>query len=132
MSWLKQRGRAQRSVMSIVNCRTPGIDRHLNAACASGTGLGADLIQCCLVAMQAEVLSCFANLFVHQQLLLLLLTHLNIFAWARGLCSEIWNQLAGSSLLAASLHRQRNLSKTWAQVSKPAEFKHISKRRKAN
>jgi hypothetical protein len=30
--------------------------------------------------MQAEVLSCFANLFVHQQLLLLLLTHLNIFA----------------------------------------------------
>ena len=66
MSWFKQRGRAQRSAISIVNCRTPGIDRHLNAACASGTSLGADLNQCrfssCKLLLTCRDALCFLRI----------------------------------------------------------------------
>ena len=46
MSRLKQRWRAQRSVISIVNCRIPRTNRTLNVHCAVGLFLAACLLQC--------------------------------------------------------------------------------------
>ena len=45
MSWLEHRWRAQRSVMSIVNCRIPWINSNLNVHCAFGISLKACLLQ---------------------------------------------------------------------------------------
>ena len=46
MSWLEQRWRAQRSAISIVNCRIPWTNRILNAYCAFGISLKACFLQC--------------------------------------------------------------------------------------
>jgi len=46
MSRLKQRWRAQRSVINIVNCRIPRTNRTLNVHCAVGLFLAACLLQC--------------------------------------------------------------------------------------
>ena len=46
MSRFDQRWRAQRSAISIVNCRIPWTDRNLNAYCAFGISLTACLLQC--------------------------------------------------------------------------------------
>ena len=46
MSRLEQRWRAQRSVISNVNCRKPWINRDLNVYCAFGISLKACLLQC--------------------------------------------------------------------------------------
>ena len=51
MSRLEQRWRAQRSVISIVNCRIPWTNRDLNVYCAFGTFLKACLLQCLLIFM---------------------------------------------------------------------------------
>ena len=51
MSRLEQRWRAQRSVISIVNCRIPWINRDLNVYCAFGICLKACLLQCLLILM---------------------------------------------------------------------------------
>ena len=63
MSRLEQRWRAQRSVISIVNCRIPWTNRDLNVYCAFGTYLKACLLQCLLIFMplthsNSLVLSC--------------------------------------------------------------------------
>ena len=49
MSWLEHWWRAQRSVISIVNCRIPWINRILNVFCAFGTFLRACLLQSLLL-----------------------------------------------------------------------------------
>ena len=46
MSRLGQRRRAQRSVVTTVNCRIPRTNRNLNAVCAFGTCLKVCLFQC--------------------------------------------------------------------------------------
>ena len=46
MSRLEQRWRAQRSVISIANCRIPWTNRDLNVYCAFGISLKACLLQC--------------------------------------------------------------------------------------
>ena len=51
MSRLEQRWRAQRSVISIVNCRIPWTNRDLNVYCAFGISLKACLLQCLLIFM---------------------------------------------------------------------------------
>ena len=51
MSRLEQRWRAQRSVISIVNCRIPWTNRDLNVYCAFGISLKARLLQCLLIFM---------------------------------------------------------------------------------
>ena len=51
MSRLEQRWRAQRSVISIVNCRIPWTNRDLNVYCAFGLFLKACLLQCLLIFM---------------------------------------------------------------------------------
>ena len=51
MSRLEQRWRAQRSVISIVNCRIPWTNRDLNVYCAFGTCLKACLLQRLLIKM---------------------------------------------------------------------------------
>ena len=51
MSRLEQRWRAQRSVISIVNCRIPWTNRDLNVYCAFGILLKACLLQCLLIFM---------------------------------------------------------------------------------
>ena len=51
MSRLEQRWRAQRSVISIVNCRIPWTNRDLNVYCAFGLFLKACLRQCLLIFM---------------------------------------------------------------------------------
>ena len=54
MSRFEQRWRAQRSAISIVNCRIPWTDRDLNAYCAFGISLKACLLQClCFVVPAA-------------------------------------------------------------------------------
>ena len=54
MSRFDQRWRAQRSAISIVNCRIPWTDRDLNAYCAFGISLKACLLQClCFVVPAA-------------------------------------------------------------------------------
>ena len=53
MSRLEQRWRAQRSAISIVNCRIPWIDRNLNAYCVFGISLKACLLQCLHVVIPA-------------------------------------------------------------------------------
>ena len=63
MSRLEQRWRAQRSVISIVNCRIPWTNRDLNVYCAFGIYLKACLLQCLLIFMpltlsNSLVLSC--------------------------------------------------------------------------
>ena len=54
MSRLEQRWRAQRSVISIVNCRIPWTNRDLNVHCAFGISLKACLLQCLLHLMPAS------------------------------------------------------------------------------
>ena len=51
MSWLEHWWRAQRSVISIVNCRIPWINRILNVFCAFGTFLRACLLQSLLLLL---------------------------------------------------------------------------------
>ena len=46
MSRLDRQWRAQRSVINIVNCRIPWINRILNVYCAFGISLEACLLQC--------------------------------------------------------------------------------------
>jgi len=53
MSRLEQRWRAQRTVISIVNCRIPWINRNLNVDCAFGISLKACLLQCPIHFMPA-------------------------------------------------------------------------------
>ena len=53
MSRLEQRWRAQRIVISIVNCRIPWINRTLNVDCAFGISLKACLLQCPIHFMPA-------------------------------------------------------------------------------
>ena len=53
MSRLEQRWRAQRSVISIVNCRIPWINRDLNVHCAFGISLKACLLQSLLYILPA-------------------------------------------------------------------------------
>ena len=48
MSRFEQRWRAQRSAISIVNCRIPWADSVLNTCCAFGTYLKVCLLQCSL------------------------------------------------------------------------------------
>ncbi len=53
MSRFEWRWRAQRSAISIVNCRIPWTDRNLNAYCAFGKSLKACLLQCvCALSFQ--------------------------------------------------------------------------------
>ena len=59
MSRFEQRWRAQRSAISIVNCRIPWTDRNLNAYCAFGISLKACLLQC-LCFVVPVVLPCLA------------------------------------------------------------------------
>ena len=51
MSWLEHWWRAQRSVISIVNCRIPWINRILNVFCAFGKFLRACLLQSLLLLL---------------------------------------------------------------------------------
>ena len=51
MSRLKQRWRAQRSVIIIVNCRVPWTNRSLNVSCAARISLAACLLQCLYLFM---------------------------------------------------------------------------------
>ena len=60
MSRLEQRWRAQRSVISIVNCRIPWTNRDLNVYCAFGISLKARLLQCLLIFMPLT----YSNLLV--------------------------------------------------------------------
>lgn len=53
MSRLEQRWRAQRTVISIVNCRIPWTNRNLNVNCAFGISLKACLLQCPIHFMPA-------------------------------------------------------------------------------
>ena len=55
MSRFEQRWRAQRSAISIVNCRIPWTDRDLNAYCAFGISLKACLLQCLFCVVSAAV-----------------------------------------------------------------------------
>ena len=58
MSRLEQRWRAQRSVISIVNCRIPWTNRDLNVYCAFGLFLKACLLQCLLIFMPLTHANC--------------------------------------------------------------------------
>ena len=60
MSRLEQGWRAQRSVISIVNCRIPWTNRDLNVYCAFGISLKARLLQCLLIFMPLT----YSNLLV--------------------------------------------------------------------
>ena len=70
MSRLEQRWRAQRSVISIVNCRIPWTNRDLNVYCAFGIYLKARLLQCLLISMPLAHSDshrcCHAGVFVRQ------------------------------------------------------------------
>ena len=55
MSRFDQRWRAQRSAISIVNCRIPWTDRDLNAYCAFGISPKACLLQCLCFVVPAAV-----------------------------------------------------------------------------
>ena len=54
MSWLEHRWRAQRSAISILNCRIPWTNRNLNAYCAFGISLKACLLQCLCLLIPAN------------------------------------------------------------------------------
>ena len=49
MSRFERRWRAQRSAISIVNCRIPWADRDLNTYCAFGISLKAYVLQCLFI-----------------------------------------------------------------------------------
>ena len=72
MSRLGQRWRAQRSVITFVNCRIPWINRALNACCAFGIYLTACLLWCLLVWLPVAYISstymlmCFLCVFACQ------------------------------------------------------------------
>ena len=61
MSRLAYRGRAQQSVISIVNCKIPRITRILNVHCAFGVSLKACLLQCLINSCRilCRVMRCF-------------------------------------------------------------------------
>ena len=68
MSRLGQRWRAQRSVITFVNCRIPWINRVLNACCAFGIYLTACLLWCLLVWLPVADISfnlCLCATCVH-------------------------------------------------------------------
>ena len=68
MSRLGQRWRAQRSVITFVNCRIPWINRALNACCAFGIYLTACLLWCLLVWLPVADISfnlCLCATCVH-------------------------------------------------------------------
>jgi len=48
MSWFPHRWRTQRNAIRNANCRIQWIIKPLNAPCASGTFLGACLLECLL------------------------------------------------------------------------------------
>jgi hypothetical protein len=58
MSRLEQRWRAQRSVISIVNCRIPWTNRDLNVYCALGISLKACPLQSLCWFIQAHCIVC--------------------------------------------------------------------------
>ena len=58
MSRLAYRGRAQQSVISIVNCKIPRITRILNVHCAFGVSLKACLLQCLIFSYSSVRCDC--------------------------------------------------------------------------
>ena len=98
MSRLEQRWRAQRSVISIVNCRIPWTNRDLNVYCAFGISLKACLLQCLLILMPLTyctflVLSCVR---VCVSMSFVLLTHSVHRCWPQ---QAIWITLLCHTLL---------------------------------
>ena len=144
MSWLEHWWRAQRSVISIVNCRIPWINRILNVFCAFGTFLRACLLQSLLLLLPVTLGSSASSVSV----CLCVSGITPSFPWhTQCACScgfdaqhMYWTLVFWSLLLHHVIEHSGficedglNLSsKTWSQTNKPTEFKHISKWRIIN
>ena len=81
MSRLEQRWRAQRSVISIVNCRIPWTNRDLNVYCALGISLKACLLQSLFWFIPAHCIVC-VSVFYCVSWCSLPLTHVIHGAWS--------------------------------------------------
>ena len=145
MSWLEHWWRAQRSVISIVNCRIPWINRILNVFCAFGTFLRACLLQSLLLLLPVTLGSSASSVSV----CLCVSGVTPSFPWhTQCACScgcdaqhMYWTHLCCSRLLLHRVFEHSGFlcevgftpsSKTWSQTNKPTEFKHISKWRIIN
>ena len=95
MSWLEHRWRAQRSAISILNCRIPWTNRNLNAYCAFGISLKACLLQCLCLFIPAKshcTICC-------ECLCLMMCMHLMMCSW------DIWEMMRWSSTFLTRIVR---------------------------
>ena len=142
MSRLEQRWRTPLNAISVVNGRIPRIKRKLNAYCALRTSLRACLVQNVYTIMlrnririarlMCVAFSCVSDAFASASYPL---THQ--IDWQAQRISVILSAKSSTYVmgfvrsLRVELSRQSFLILcVWTQVGLPAEFKHISKRRK--
>ena len=139
MSWLGRWWRVQQNVISMLKSRIPWIHRDLNVNCALRLFLKVCLFQCmcayaselnAAVACTAIVVACDVSLCVragcgpwHIQCIVSCVSH-------AGRCHGVHGPLQMCGIITTWVNRWHTnlLTESWTQASKPAEFKHISRR----
>ena len=136
MSWLGWWWRVQQNVISMLNSRISWINRNLNAHCAFGVFLKTYLLQRLFSNINkplwfSHVWWLLHVLCVTADMLLTHAVHTSLFACHSHVIEGHSNLLlhAVFDKLVVCMHCLfASLFETWTQASKPAEFKHISRR----